>query len=105
MKIIQKNPNQGGAYPSIQEGAVKVYDGYAMFPETLDSADFYAHNGFVVMTIENINGIDTVTSYKPNIEAWESWKASLPEISEEPTELEQLRADIDYIAMETGVEL
>ena len=27
-----------------------------------------------------------------------------PEIAE-PTELEQLRADVDYIAMETGVEL
>lgn len=28
-----------------------------------------------------------------------------PESDPEPTELEQLRADVDYIAMETGVEL
>ena len=29
----------------------------------------------------------------------------LPQREEKPTELEQLRADVDYIAMETGVEL
>ena len=50
---------------------------------------------------EKINGIMTVTKWIPG---------TAPEPIEEeqeyqPTELEQLRADVDYIAVMTGVEL
>lgn len=79
MKIIRKNPNPSGAYPAIQEGATTVYEGHAVWPETLDTADFYNYNGFVTLTIEQANGVDAVTAYEPNVEAWETWKASLPE--------------------------
>ena len=37
--------------------------------------------------------VDTVTAYEPNVEAWEAWKASLPEPTEpEPTEEEDTSA-------------
>ena len=79
MKIIQKNPNPSGAYPSVQEGASKVYEGCALWPDALDATEFYAYNGFVALTIEQMGGVDTVTAYEPNAAAWEAWKASLPE--------------------------
>ena len=42
----------------------------------------------------------------PNTEAWEAWKSSLPPQPEpEPTETERLRADVDFLAAMTGVEL
>jgi len=42
----------------------------------------------------------------PNTEAWEAWKDGLPpEPEPEPTEAERLRADVDFLAAMTGVEL
>lgn len=49
-----------------------------------------------------------VTSCVWDEEAYQAWCEANPEQPEpepEPTKLEQLRADVDYIAMETGVEL
>ena len=79
MKIIQKNPNPSGAYPGIQEGTTTIYDGFALWPDDLNTDIFYAHNGFVVLAIENVDGVDMVASYSPNVEAWEMWKDGLPD--------------------------
>jgi len=76
MNIIQKQPNPSGAYPALQtwqDG--QPPEGYAIIPDDFDMTDFYEHNGFVVFTIVN----NTVAEYEPNIDAWEEWKASLPE--------------------------
>ena len=59
-------------------------EGHALWPDDLDTAAYVAHNGFVTLTIEKVNGVDTVTSYKPDVPAWEEWKASLPEPAPEP---------------------
>lgn len=88
--IIQKNPNPSGAYPAPQTWSGSTPpDGYAIIPATVDMADFYAYNGFVILAIEG----DTVTGYTPNTEAWEEWKANLPDpTEEEPTEEEDTAA-------------
>lgn len=90
MEIIKKEPNPSGAYPAPQNWDSNTPpEGHAVILDTVDMADFYAYNGFVTLTIEN----DTVTAYIPNVEAWEEWKASLPEPSEpEPSEEEDTAA-------------
>lgn len=96
MFYIQPTPNEIGAYSSPQ--SLKI-NGLLNFPDEFID-EFVSYNGFVVLSVEG----DTVTGIEPNIEAWEKWKATQTE-TEEVTELEQLRADIDYIAVMTGVEL
>ena len=78
--IIQKQPNPSGAYPALQSwDSPTPPDGYAIVQDAVDLSTFYEYNGFVMLTIETIDGVDTVTAYEPNVEAWEAWKASLPE--------------------------
>lgn len=63
---------------------------------------YLQYNGFI-----RITSTDPVT-IEPNIAAWEVWKATeaeKPPIPQTPTAEEQLRADIDYLAIMTGVEL
>ena len=92
MKIIPAAPNPSGAYPPIQDGNfAAVPEGMAVWPDSLDTADFYAHNGFVTLTVEQVDGVPTVISYAPDMEAWEDWLASLPpEPEPEPTTEERL---------------
>ena len=129
MLIIQKNPNPSGAYPALQTWNMETPpNGYAVIADTVDMADFYAYNGFVTLIIEAIEHtreeevctieetcyedevhgvdetyiIDTVTAYTPNVEAWEAWKASLPEPTEpNPSKLDQIEAQVAYTAMMT----
>ena len=106
MNIIFKEPYENGGYSNMQtwEVSVPIPETHALWPDTLDDTDFYNYNGFVVLTIETIEGVDTVTSYEPNVEAWEAWKASLPdpiEEVEEPTQLDLIEAQVTYTAMMT----
>ena len=89
MIYIDSTPNQSGAYPNPKNqpfpSCIELHDKQA--------AVFFEYNGFV--TIEN----GTVT---PNTEAWEAWKASLPEPTEpEPTQLDIIEAQVTYTAMMT----
>lgn len=121
MEIIRKEPNPSGAYPAPQNwDNTAPPEGYAIIADTVDMANFYAYNGFVTLTIEqvevgantNVNEggeadtepiyADTMTAYTPNVEAWEEWKAGLPEPKEpEPTteeriaELEATNAELE----------
>ena len=81
MNIIFKEPYENGCYSNMQtwEASAPIPETHALWPDTLDTDDFYNYNGFVVLTIETIDGVDTVTAYEPNVGAWEAWKASLPE--------------------------
>lgn len=104
MWYIKTEPNPSGAYGGPQSNPFP--GAAAMSDEQMKTLIEY--NGFVTLHTEVVDGVLTVTDVVPNIAAWEEWKAGLPpeELPEEsPTELEQLRADVDYIAMETGVEL
>ena len=70
---------------------LEIPDGNVAVADNVDFTEFYAHNGFVTLTIENVDGTDIVTAYIPDVEAWEAWKASLPEPSEpEPTNDEKI---------------
>ena len=124
MIIIVKEPNESGAYPAPQTWNEETLPaGYAFIAETVDMTSFYAYNGFVTLTIEQTKAgdaasfdeenepltpiyVDTVTGYVPNVEAWEAWKASLPEPEPElPTAderisiLEEQLAQSDETAM------
>lgn len=90
MQIIKREPFANGGYPPIQSwSGVTPPEGYASVPDTLDTAAYFAHNGFVTLTVEG----NTVTAMAPNTTAWEAWKASLPpEPDLEPTLEERLTA-------------
>lgn len=65
-------------------------------------ATYLQYNGFV-----RITSTDPVT-LEPDTESWEAWKAAeaeKPPSPQMPTPEEQLRADVDYLAIMTGVEL
>lgn len=88
MQIIKITANESGSRPPIQtwEGALPPA-GYAEV--TCDAAAFYEYNGFVTLTIED----GRVMDMQPNIEAWEAWKATLPEPEHQaPTAEERLDA-------------
>ena len=104
MQFIRKESNPSGSYPSIQNSGKTIPEGCALWPDSLDTTEFFSYNGFVTLTIENIDGIDTVIGYNPNVEAWEGWKNSLP-VEEPvttpaaPTIEERVSAMEDQLAM------
>lgn len=61
-----------------------------------------------IQTVEESYFVDTVTAYTPNVEAWESWKASLPDpVDPEPTMEDRVTALEAQVAQadETAIEL
>ena len=103
MQYIRSTPNSSGAYPAPDSnpfsGSLPLTDGQA--------AVLIQYNGFVIITNEPDEDIEgSSVTVTPNTEAWEKWKASQPDPEEiPPTKEEQLRADVDYLALMTGVDL
>ena len=120
MQIIIKEPNPSGAYPApMSLDSDTPPKGCAIIADSVDMADFYAYNGFVTLTIQQVERtrqipktiiedgkpvtqlvdepytIDTVTAYAPNVEAWEEWKASLPDPQPEPPTTEERIAELE----------
>lgn len=102
---IDPIPNDSGAYSPPQStpfgGAIPLTD---------EQADMLVrHNGFVSITSEPDPEMEGSTvTVVPNTEAWEAWKQAEADKSQpepEPTEAERLRADVDFLAAMTGVEL
>ena len=95
MGIIEISALSNGAHRN-QTGTLKtVPDGWAVVPEDMELENF----PFGEVTAEKINGVMTVVKW---------YAGTIPEMgeAEEPiSEFEQLRADVDYIAAMTGVEL
>jgi hypothetical protein len=88
MQIIKITANESGSRPPMQDWRrAEPPEGYAEV--ACDAAAFYEYNGFVTLTVED----DRVTDMQPNIEAWEAWKATLPEPEHQaPTAEERLAA-------------
>lgn len=96
MTYIDSTPNPSGAYPNAKHqpfpGCIELNDEQA--------AVFFAYNGFVTVTTDPV-------TVEPNTEAWEAWKASLPEpeivneptVEERVTELEDALAQTDETAI------
>ena len=74
MLYINPTPFKEGAYSPPQSLKAK---GLINFPDEF-LEEFNNYNGFVSLTVEG----DTVTAIEPNVEAWEEWKATLPEETE-----------------------
>lgn len=66
MIYIDSKPNPSGAYPNPKN---QPFPGCIALDEK-QAAVFFEYNGFVIVQ----DGVVT-----PNVEAWEEWKASLPE--------------------------
>lgn len=95
MRIIEIKTLENGAHRN-QTGEFKaIPEGWAVVPYDMETPNF----PFGKVKVEEINRVMTVTKWTAN---------EIPEI-EEPelpvSEIEQLRADLDYISAMTGVEL
>lgn len=98
MHIICLTPLEEGVYNDhSSDSIIAPPDGWAMIPEGLLKPPTFPRLGSIEAA--EIDGVMTVTE----------WTAGeipeQPEVAEEPTEMEQLRADVDYIAIMTGVAL
>lgn len=96
MRIIEIAPLENGAHRNQSGSFRNIPTGWAVVPVGMETDNF----PFGEVVAEEIDGVMTVTS-------WVAGEIPEPEPvpAEEPTEMEQLRADVDYIAMEMGVEL
>lgn len=92
MNIITIDPTSSGSHSAIQTWNYNtIPSGYAVWPDTVDTKDFYQYNGFVNLSVDIIDNVQTVINYTPNLEAWEAWKASFPPMPDpEPTDTEVL---------------
>lgn len=104
MKIIEIAAHGNGAHNNqeiygVDPSVFPVPDGWAVIPEDIVIPDTFP---FVNITVADSaeDGAPFVTSMTAGVVPEPE-----PEPIREPTELEQLRADVDYIAMETGVDL
>ena len=95
MRIVEIKTLENGSHRNQTGTFTTIPEGYAVIPDTLETPNF----PFGEIVVEEVCGVMTVTEWTPG---------TVPEI-EEPekpvSEVEQLRADIDYLAIMTGVEL
>lgn len=95
MKIIEITPLANGGHRN-QTGNFKIIpEGYAVIPDDMETPNF----PFGEIEVEEIDGVMTVTKWVAGI---------MPETEGDATSvtpIEQLRADVDYLAVMTGVEL
>ena len=95
MRIIEIETLSNGSHRN-QMGTFKtIPKGCAVIPDDMETPNF----PFGEIEVKEINGVMTVTK-------WTAETIPDEEEDEEPvTATEQLRADVDYIAAMTGVEL
>ena len=98
MRIVEIKAFENGAHRNQTGDFDIIPDNYAVIPENIKTPNF----PFGELTAEEIDGVMTVTSWKAGIIPEED-KPETNTLARE--DLEQLRADIDYIAVMTGVEL
>lgn len=95
MRIVEIAALENGAHRNQSGGMTTPPNGWAVIPDDMETPCF----PFGEVEAEEIDGVMTVTK----------WMAGTipetPEADEPVSEVEQLRADVDYIAVMTGVEL
>ena len=93
--IIKIEAFKNGGHANQGHTPMIIPEGWAVVPEDMDLPNF----PFGKVTVKEIDGVMTVTK-------WVAGTIPKPEEPELPvTPTEQLRADIDYLAIMTGVEL
>ena len=95
MRIVEIAPLENGAHRNQTGTFSTVPNGWAVIPDGMVCENF----PFGEVTVDGATP-PVVTSWTPG-----EMPEPEPESEPEPTALEQLRADVDYIAMETGVDL
>ena len=96
MTIIEITALSNGAHRNQTGTFSAIPDGWAIIPDGMETPNF----PFGEVEVAEFNGVMTVIKWTEG-----TIPEPEPEPEPEPTELEKLRADMDYIAMETGVEL
>lgn len=93
MRIIEIQVLLNGGHRNQTGNFKTIPNGWAVIPEDMETPNF----PFGEIEVEEIDGVMTVTK----------WVAGeIPATPPKPvTEMEQQRADIDYLAVMTGVEL
>ena len=100
MYFIKSKPNENGNYgnpTSIQ------FENSLILPDEL-LAEFIKYKGFIVPTVAG----EEITSIKVNQKALDAYLAEYPDVEDPEPAIsaeEQMRADIDYLAIMMGVEL
>lgn len=99
MRIVEIEQLYNGAHRNQcgEFGEENFPDGWAVVPDDMDTHNF---------PFGDIEVDESVMP--PVVTKWTARDVPAPEAEadeHEPTEIEQLRADVDYIAMETGVDL
>ena len=95
MRIIEIKALENGGHINQEGDFNTVPDGWAVIPENIETPNF----PFGEVEVKEIDGVMTVTK-------WTAGEFPEPEkIEESVSDIEQLRADVDYIAVMTGVEL
>lgn len=112
MKIIEIQALDNGAHRN-QTGDFKtVPNGWAVIPDDMETLNFpfgeVETKDEDIIEVETLDGeeVEKVVGTRKVVTKWIA--GEIPEAEEEnpdPTETEKLRADIDYIAIMTGVEL
>ena len=95
MKIIEIKALENGAHRNQTSDILVIPEGWAVIPEDMVCDNF----PFGKVEVKEIDGVMTVTKWTAG-EIHEQ-----PEVEEQPTAMEQLRADVDYLAIMTGVAL
>lgn len=95
MTILEIKTLENGSHRNQTSDFEVIPEGWAVIPDDLETINF----PFGEVTVEEVDGVMTVTK----------WIAgTIPEIIEEErpvSDIEQLQADIVYIALMTGVKL
>lgn len=100
MRIIEVAAFENGAHRNQTiSGVADVPVGWAVIPDDLTIPDTFPFVGLEVTDSDEESALFVVSMTAGVVPA--PAPAPMPEL----TELEQLRADVDFIAMETGVEL
>lgn len=95
MKIIEIKALGNGGHRNQTGNFTSIPEGWAVIPDGMVLENF----PFGKVTVEEINNIMTVTK-------WVAGETPEAEKIKQPiTEIERLRADVDFIAVMTGVEL
>ena len=95
MRIVEILALPNGGHNNQTWNGETIPAGYAVIPEDMETPNF----PFGEITVEEIDGVMTVTK-------WVAGEIPEVEEAEQPiSEVERLRADIDFIAVMTGVEL
>ena len=95
MRIIEIEPLSNGGHRNQTGEFTTIPDGWAVVPDGMEVNNFPFGN----IETEVIDEVATVTK-------WEAIEIPKPEdTTQMPSKLEQLRADVDYLAIMTGVEL